>query len=107
MLSTSYAGRYLGDPDFDVLLAELDRREAVAFVHPVTPVGFDKLALDFPAPLLEYAFDTTRCIANLLRHDVPKRFPRLKLVFSHAGGAVPWLVPPLLCPLPFKQKEKD
>ena len=95
MLSTSYAGRYLGDPELDPLLADLDRRAALVFVHPVTPMGIERLALDFPAPLLEYAFDTTRCIANLLRRDVPARFPRLKMVFSHAGGAVPWLVPRL------------
>jgi len=95
MLSTSYDGRFLGDPALDPLLAELDRRGAVVLVHPVTPMGIDKLALDFPAPLLEYAFDTTRCIANLLRRDVPARFPRLKLIFSHAGGAAPWLVPRL------------
>lgn len=93
MLSTSYDGRYLGDPELDELLAELDRRHCVVFVHPVTPLGVERLALDFPAPLLEYAFDTTRCIANLLRCNVPARFPRLNLVFSHAGGALPWLVP--------------
>ena len=92
MLSTSYAGRYLGDPRFDALLAELDRRGAVVLVHPVTPMGIDQLALDFPTPLLEYAFDTTRCIATLIRHDVPRRFPRISLVFSHAGGAAPWLL---------------
>lgn len=95
MLSTSYDGRFLGDPALDPLLAELNRRGALALVHPVTPMGIDKLALDFPAPLLEYAFDTTRCIANLLHRDVPARFARLKLIFSHAGGAAPWLVPRL------------
>lgn len=95
MLSSSCDGRFLGDPVLDPLLAELDRRSAVALVHPVTPMGIDKLALDFPAPLLEYAFDTTRCIANLLYRDVPARFPRLKLIFSHAGGVAPWLVPRL------------
>lgn len=93
MLSTSYDGRYLGDPGMDVLLSELDRRAALVFVHPVTPLGIDRLILDFPAPLLEYAFDTTRCIANLIRRDVPARFPKLKMIFSHAGGALPWLVP--------------
>lgn len=92
MLSTSYDGRYLGDPAFDPLLRELDRRGCPVMVHPVTPLGRERLQLDFPAPLLEYAFDTTRCIANLLRHDVATRFPRLMLVFSHAGGALPWMV---------------
>jgi predicted TIM-barrel fold metal-dependent hydrolase len=91
MLSTSYDGRYLGSAEFDTLFAELDRREALVFVHPVSPMGMDKLALDFPASLLEYAFDTTRCIANLLRHRVPDRFPHIRFIFSHAGGTVPYI----------------
>lgn len=92
MLSTSYDGHYLGSPGFDPLLAELDRRRAVIFVHPVTPVGLKLLNLEFPASLLEYAFDTTRCIANLLRHGVPARFPNLRFIFSHAGGTMPYLL---------------
>jgi len=91
MLSTSYDGRYLGNPEFDPLLEELDRRHCVAFVHPVSPIGMQELKLDFPASLLEYAFDTTRCIANLLRYEVPTRFPSIKFVFSHAGGTAPYL----------------
>jgi predicted TIM-barrel fold metal-dependent hydrolase len=92
MLSTSYDGHYLGSPEFDALLALLDHRQCVVFVHPVSPIGMSQLALDFPASLLEYAFDTTRCIANLLRHKVPARFPHIKFVFAHAGGTAPYLV---------------
>jgi aminocarboxymuconate-semialdehyde decarboxylase len=92
MLSTSYDGRYIGSSEFDVLLAELDRRGALVFVHPVTPMGLGLLGLDFPASLLEYAFDTPRCIANLLRYRVPHRFPNVRFVFSHAGGTMPYLL---------------
>jgi predicted TIM-barrel fold metal-dependent hydrolase len=92
MLSTSYDGQYLGSPGFDALLAELDRRRAVVFVHPVTPMGLKLLDLEFPASLLEYAFDTTRCMANLIRHGVPARFPNLRLIFAHAGGSAPFLL---------------
>jgi predicted TIM-barrel fold metal-dependent hydrolase len=91
MLSTSYDGEFLGSPQFDPLLAELDRRACLVFVHPVSPAGMDRLALDFPASLLEYAFDTTRCIANLIRHRTPERFPRIRFIFAHAGGALPYL----------------
>ena len=95
MLSTSYDGRYPGSPEFDGLLAELNRRHCVVFVHPVSPIGMDRLALDFPASLLEYAFDTARCIANLLRYRVPARFPNISFIFSHGGGALPYLLPRL------------
>ena len=92
MLSTSYDGCYLGDARIDPLLHELDRRHCVVFVHPVSPMGMQQMALDFPASLLEYAFDTTRCITNLIRFDSPLRFPNIKFIFSHAGGAAPYLL---------------
>lgn len=93
MLCTSYAGRYLGGPDFDPVLAELDRRGTTVLVHPVAPVGMDRFDLALPPYLVEFTADTSRCIINCLTHDVPRRFPNVKLVFSHAGGTAPYLAP--------------
>jgi predicted TIM-barrel fold metal-dependent hydrolase len=92
MLSTSYDGHYLGSSVFEPVLRELNARNALVFVHPVTPMGLNLFALDFPASLLEYTFDTTRCIANLLRHAIPERYPNVRFIFSHAGGAMPYLL---------------
>jgi len=92
MLSTSYDGEYLAGSRFAPLLAALNERAALAFVHPVTPMGLNLLGLDFPASLLEYTFDTSRCIANLLRHAIPARYPDIRFIFSHAGGTLPYLL---------------
>ena len=91
MLSTSYDGTYLGDASLDPLLSELDRRGAVVFVHPVSPMGRELLKLENSPALLEYAFDTTRCIVNLIQRDVPARFPAISFIFGHAGGTAPYL----------------
>lgn len=93
MLCTSYGGKYLGGPEFDPILAELDRRKATVLVHPVAPVGMDRFDLKLPPYLVEFTADTSRCIINCLTHDVPTRFPNVKLVFSHAGGTAPYLAP--------------
>ena len=91
MLSTSYDGVYLGDASLDPLLSELDHRGALVFVHPVSPMGRDLLKLENSPALLEYAFDTTRCIVNLIQREVVARYPGIRFIFSHAGGAAPYL----------------
>lgn len=91
LLNSNYGGVYPGDPKFDPVFAELDRRNAVVFVHPAFPAGEASATLKLPPYLLEFIIDTTRCIANLLAHDVPARFPNIRFVFSHAGGAAPYL----------------
>jgi predicted TIM-barrel fold metal-dependent hydrolase len=85
-------GVYVGDPRGEALYAEMDRRGVVCFVHPTIPPylpgGLD-LRL-WPA-YLEYAFDTTRVAANLIYHEYMRRFPRIRWLLAHAGGAFPYL----------------
>jgi predicted TIM-barrel fold metal-dependent hydrolase len=81
----------LGDPFFNELLAELDRRSAVAFVHPVSPPGATVAKLDLPIFLVEFIFDTTRAVANLLFSGAFDRFSKIRFIFAHAGGAAPYL----------------
>ncbi|QBJ89054.1 hypothetical protein D0Z67_01075 [Streptomyces seoulensis] len=56
VLMSNAHGKYLGDPDFEPLWAELDRRAANAFVHPSRPPM--PLLPGTPAPLADYVFDT-------------------------------------------------
>ena len=44
-----------------------------------------------PAATLEFPFDTTRAILSLLMNRVFQQFPDIRFIFSHAGGAVPFL----------------
>lgn len=90
-LHTSYAGRYLGDALFDPVLAELDRRAAVVVIHPLAPAGVQLPHLDFPVAHLEFPFETTRAVANMLVHDTLDRFPAIRFVVPHLGGAAPYL----------------
>jgi 6-methylsalicylate decarboxylase len=88
-LRSSYLGRHLGDPSFDPLWEELNRRGCVVHVHPgISPAeGVPGVT----ASMLEYPFDTTRAIVSLLFNGIPARFPRVTFIFSHAGGAIPYL----------------
>jgi predicted TIM-barrel fold metal-dependent hydrolase len=89
-LLSNYDGRYLGDERFRPLYEELERRQAVVFVHPTAPVHTVSVA-GLSASTLEFPFDTTRTIASLIFSGVTTDFPSIRWIFSHAGGAMPYL----------------
>lgn len=89
ILFTNYDGKYLGDSAFAPLMEELDRRKAVAFIHPNHP-PYDLAGLP-PASVLEFPFDTTRTAASLIMAGALKRWPDIKFILSHAGGTLPFL----------------
>lgn len=91
-LFTSYGGKYLGDPTFDPVLAELDRRRTVVFVHPTNPKCCTNLLAAIPEPVIEFGTDTTRAIANVIFTGTSARYPHLRLIFCHAGGTMPFLI---------------
>ncbi|WP_328980097.1 amidohydrolase family protein [Streptomyces canus] len=90
-LLTHTHGVYLGDPRLEQVFAELDRRRAVVFLHPTSPVGWEQSALARPRPMVEYIFDTARAVTDLVMAGVVARYPRIQVIVPHCGGAVPVL----------------
>ena len=87
-LFTNHRGTYLGDAAFDRLFAALVERDALIHVHPAAT---DQPDFGLPPSLYEFTFDTTRMVANLLYSGTLDRHPGLRMILSHAGGAVPFL----------------
>lgn len=94
IIESNSAGIYLGDPRFDPVLAELDRRGAVVLLHPTSPhcPACSRGSVPLPAPVLEFMFETTRAVTNLILTKAIDRFPRIKFVIPHAGAALPALI---------------
>ena len=65
-LFASYGEKFLGDPQFDPLMELLNERDAVVFVHPGLHPSSKGLYLPWPAFMMEYLFDTTRAVVNLI-----------------------------------------
>ena len=40
--------------------------------------------------MMEYLFDTTRAVVNLVFGGAIEKFPRIRFVLAHAGGLVPY-----------------
>jgi predicted TIM-barrel fold metal-dependent hydrolase len=89
VLLTNVDDVYLGDPRYEPLFAELDRRRAVVFLHPTSPACFEATSLGHPRPMLEFLLDTTRAVANLVLTGTLARHPEIRLIVPHAGAALP------------------
>ena len=88
---TNAGGSYLGDGRFDPIFAELQRRAAVVFVHPIASPDPVAHTLGLPDSLLDYPVDTSRAIAKLHYSNTFARTPDVRYVFVHAGGTIPFL----------------
>lgn len=91
ILLTNHEGIYLSDQRLEPVLAELDRRAALALVHPAVPPGAGELPMTLPPAFVEFSFDTTRTIVDLIVRGVIDRFPQVRFILSHLGGALPFL----------------
>jgi predicted TIM-barrel fold metal-dependent hydrolase len=91
-LFTSYDGKYLGDAVYDPLFSELNRRKAIVFVHPTSAACCARVLQTVPDTVIEFGTDTTRAITNYVYRGAARRFADVKLIFSHSGGTMPFLI---------------
>ena len=97
VLETHARGTYLGDARLRPLFAELDRRKAVVLIHPTAPPdpcgasAAQAPALGYPQPVLEFMFETTRCVTQLILSGTLARYPEVRVIVPHAGAALPTL----------------
>ena len=88
ILFSNYANRYLGDAFFEPLWVELDRREAIVFIHP-TRLSEPEIK-GLPGPIIDFPFGTTRTAVDMVLKGVLDRHRKLKIILSHGGGFLPY-----------------
>ena len=103
---TSYRDKWLGDPAFDPVFEELDRRKAVIYVHPTVPDCCVNLVPGQQDANIEYGTDTTRAIANMVFSGASQRFSNLRMIWSHAGGTMPFLIERFMRTATFREHRK-
>jgi aminocarboxymuconate-semialdehyde decarboxylase len=91
MLFSNVNGVALSDERFWPLYEAADGFGAVLHIHPTSPVGVEAMTEYWLMPLVGFPFDTTLAAAKLVFSGVAERFPRIRWVLSHLGGAVPYL----------------
>ncbi|HXP93584.1 MAG TPA: amidohydrolase family protein [Candidatus Binatia bacterium] len=86
---TSFGDKWPGDPTFGPVWEELNRRKAIAYFHPASPLCCTVLADGVPPSFLEYPYDTGRAVLSLLFSGTFSKYPDVKWLFSHNGGPIP------------------
>ncbi|HXY68855.1 MAG TPA: amidohydrolase family protein [Gemmatimonadales bacterium] len=91
MLFSNVNGVALSDARFRPLYEAADELEAVLHIHPTSPVGVAAMTDYWLMPLVGFPMDTTLAAAGLVFAGVVERFPRIRWVLSHLGGAIPYV----------------
>ena len=91
MLFSNVNGVALSDERFWPLYERANELSAVFYIHPIHPVGVEAMLDYWLMPLLGFTFDTTLAAAKLVFSGVVARFPKIKWVLAHLGGAIPYL----------------
>jgi len=90
--TTSTDDVYLGDTTYDSWLEEMNRRGVTMFVHPVPAKASRSVDLGVDVSLLEFMFDTTRMLINMVFSGAKNRFSKIRIISTHGGGTIPYLM---------------
>jgi aminocarboxymuconate-semialdehyde decarboxylase len=94
MVLANIGGKPLAEKSFERIWQEIDRRALPVLVHPTAPPGVAQMGMhefQLTAPI-GFTFDTSLAIARCIYDGFFDRYPNLKLIASHGGGALPYLV---------------
>ena len=92
-VSTSVFGKSLGDPQFDPIWAELDRRRAVLFIHPAgTACHSPDIKQSDMQWVLGAPVEDALCALQLIQAGIPTRFPHMRTIVPHLGGVLPFII---------------
>jgi len=91
MLYSNINGVALSDRRFWPLYEKANNRHAVFYIHPSFPVGVEAMTEYWLMPLIGFPFDTTLAAAKLVFSGVAEKYPNIKWVLGHLGGAIPYL----------------
>ena len=95
MILTNIDGELLDSPRLEPFWERADELGALVYVHPTSPVssrGMEDYSL---AIALGFLHETSLVLARLVFGGVFERHRSIRWVFSHLGGAIPFMAPRL------------
>jgi len=93
-VSANVVGMSLTDPTLAPIWAAIDAKELPVLVHPGAPPGvgeMDVQRFNLTASV-GFMFDTTLAISRMIYDGFFDRYKKLKIIASHGGGYLPYIV---------------
>ena len=94
MVLANIDGNPLTDPAFERIWAAIDAKALPVLVHPTAPPGvgqMDMMRFQLTASI-GFTFDTSLAVARMIYDGFFDRHRNLKIIASHGGGALPYLI---------------
>jgi aminocarboxymuconate-semialdehyde decarboxylase len=81
----------LDDPTFEPFWAEMDRRQAVAFLHPIWRDGDPHVREWNISRMVSGCFEDATATLRLIQSGVTTRYPNVRFIVPHLGGMLPFV----------------
>jgi len=95
-IGTHINGVALGDARMHEVYAAAEEADLAVMIHPLHPSGMERMAgRPELAAVAAFPLETALAATSLLTHGITERFPNLRILLSHGGGALPWILPRL------------
>lgn len=91
MVFSNVNGTALADAAYEPLWQKANALEAVIYIHPAHPASVTGMEDYWLTALVGFLFDTTLATAHLVFAGVPERYPQIRWLLTHMGGALPYL----------------
>jgi aminocarboxymuconate-semialdehyde decarboxylase len=94
MVLANVDGKPLTDPAFAAIWRAIDARKLPVLVHPTAPPGVREMGMaEFQLTAsIGFTFDTSLAVSRMIFDGFFDRYPNLKIIASHGGGALPFLM---------------
>lgn len=92
ILLSNIGGKPLTSPQYREFFAEANRMKLCIFLHPMLPANADAFREYVLGPIIGFPFDTSLAVARMCYDGMFEKFPDIRWIIGHLGGAVPYLM---------------
>lgn len=92
LIGSNVDGTFIDDEKFWPFFSEVEKMRTPIFIHPMTPPGNEAMNDYRLAPMIGYEMDLCLAVARIVFSGLLERYPELKFIISHLGGAIPYLI---------------